>query len=78
MSAPARPTLVDYVTTFRKDTQMTTYKPLVICPFDVQCSEVFVEIMKVKERKIIRADKRWLCYFVFMLMARWQGRSMLF
>ena len=40
-------------------------------------NEVIVESFLVMERKIIRANKRCFIYYGFMLMARWQGRSML-
>ena len=55
MSAPARPILVDYVTTIREDTQMITNETLVICLFHVEFSNVLVKIIKVKERIIICA-----------------------
>ena len=35
-SAPARPTLLDYLTTFREDTQLATNIALATCPDDPQ------------------------------------------
>ena len=50
MSAPARPTLVDYVTTYRKDTQMTTNKNVgdLFIVRSIEWSK-FVDIIKLKE-----------------------------